>query len=130
MNEVCPVPPLATVSVPVVPATIGRFVASVRSNAGVASEPPSETDTPPYETEELVRPELFRVPENDGVKVKVPPEFVTEFPRVSPLNDWVEVASVTAPVCAEPNECWMDDTPLLIDEVATQLGTPFTSAST
>ena len=46
-SVVAPVPPLATLSVPVVPATIGKFVASCKSNAGVASLPPNETETPP-----------------------------------------------------------------------------------
>lgn len=62
-----PVPPLAIDKVPVVPATIGRFVASVRSKAGVASEPPRETDTPPKETEEFVSPPLSKVPDKVGV---------------------------------------------------------------
>jgi hypothetical protein len=41
-----------------------------------------------------------------------------------------EVARVSAPVCAEPNECWSDETPLLMDEVATQVGIPPKSART
>ena len=55
----------------------------------------------------------------------VPPELVTL--KSEPV---VEVAIVIAPVCAEPKECWSEDTPFCMDEVATQVGTPFTSAST
>ena len=58
--------------------------------------------------------------------MKVPPAFVTE--SVTLVSD--EVAMVSAPVCAEPNECWSDETPLLIDEVATQVGVPPLMAST
>jgi hypothetical protein len=64
----------------------------------VASVPPK--DTP--EMVELVRPELLRVPVVEGVMVNAPPEFVTELPRVSPLNDCVDVAKESVPVCAEP----------------------------
>ena len=46
-NVVAPVPPLATESVPVVPATIGKEVASVKLNAGVVSLPPNDNVTPP-----------------------------------------------------------------------------------
>ena len=46
-NDVAPVPPLATLSVPDVPATIGKLVASDKSKAGVASEAPKVTVTPP-----------------------------------------------------------------------------------
>ena len=42
-----PVPPLATESVPVVPATIGRAVASDKLNAGVVSLPPNDNMIPP-----------------------------------------------------------------------------------
>jgi len=46
-SEVMPVPPLATGSVPVIPVVRGREVASLRSNAGVASVPPSDSVIPP-----------------------------------------------------------------------------------
>ena len=41
--EVKPVPPLVVAKVPVVPVPSGRLVASDRSNAGVASEPPKDS---------------------------------------------------------------------------------------
>ena len=44
---VAPVPPLATLNVPVVPATIGNPVASDKLKAGVVSDPPNVTVTPP-----------------------------------------------------------------------------------
>lgn len=59
-------------------------------------------------------------PVHAGAKVKVPPEFVMFKRRL--VSD--EVARVSAPVCAEPKVCWSDETPLLIDEVATQVGVP------
>ena len=40
-------PPRVVVSVPVVPEVIGRDVASVKLNAGVASEPPRLKVIPP-----------------------------------------------------------------------------------
>jgi hypothetical protein len=59
-------------------------------------------------------PVVFKVPVVDGVIVNVVPEFVMVLPRVNPLNDCVEVANVIAPVCAEPNDCWNERTPLLV----------------
>ena len=47
---------------------------------------------------EAVKPELFRVPLNEGVMVKAEPEFVMELPNVRPLNDWVVVPTVIVPV--------------------------------
>lgn len=38
---------------PETPVEMGRLIASVKSKAGVASLPPRETETPPYDTEEL-----------------------------------------------------------------------------
>lgn len=77
--------------------------------------------------EALVPPRAIdSVPLHVGAKVKVEPELVIE--RLMLVSD--EVARVKAPVCAEPKECWSDETPLLIDEVATQVGTPETSART
>jgi hypothetical protein len=49
---------------------------------------------------------MASVPVNDGAKVKVPPEFV----MFKTMLVSVEVASVIAPVCAVPNECWSDET--------------------
>lgn len=82
----------------------------------------------PSATDESPVPPLVvaSVPVQLGAKVKVEPEFVmVRFRLVSE-----DVARVSAPVCAEPNECWRDETPLLMEEVATQVGTPETSAST
>jgi hypothetical protein len=57
---------------------------------------PSATDESP------VPPRLSAsVPDQVGAKVKVEPELVMERPRL--VSD--EVANVSAPVCAEPNEC-------------------------
>ena len=49
-------------------------------------------------------PATVRVPEIvGGAKVKVPEEFVMAFEMVRPLKEVAdEVASVIAPVCAEP----------------------------
>jgi hypothetical protein len=66
------------------------------------------------------------VPVQPGVKVKVEPEFVIE----SVMFVSVEVASVSAPVSVVPNDCWSDETPLLIEVVATHVGTPESSART
>ena len=52
---------------PDTPVEIGRPVALVRLKAGVASLAPSATETPPKETDELVRPALLRVPVMLGV---------------------------------------------------------------
>jgi hypothetical protein len=77
--------------------------------------------------EALVPPRAIEsVPLHVGAKVKVPPEFVIE--RFRLVSD--EVASVSAPVCAEPKDCWSEETPLLIEEVATQVGIPLKSART
>lgn len=59
-------------------------------------------------------PVVLSVPVVDGVIVNVVPEFVIVLPRVKPLNDCVEVANVMAPVCAVPNDCWNERTPLLV----------------
>ena len=67
-----------------------------------------------------------RVPCHDGAKVKVPPVFVMLRRRF--VSE--DVASVSAPVCVEPKDCCIDVTPLLIEEVATQVGTPFNHART
>jgi hypothetical protein len=69
---------------------------------------------------------LARVPVQVGARVKVPPELV----MFKSMLVSEEVASVSAPVCADPNECWSEATPLLIEDVATQVGTPETSART
>lgn len=83
---------------PETPVDIGRPVASARLKAGVASEPPSESETPPYDTDELVSPALSRVPVRDGVNVWVLPLEVMVIPAVRPLKEPVEVARV----CEEP----------------------------
>jgi hypothetical protein len=63
------------------------------------SEPSASDESP------VPPPDTFKVPLVEGVMVKVPPEFVIELPKVSPLNDCVEVPKVMAPVCAVPNVC-------------------------
>jgi hypothetical protein len=50
-------------------------------------------------------PATVRVPESEGEKVKVVPEFVIERDEVRPFVVLDEVANVSAPVCAEPEEC-------------------------
>ena len=60
-------------------------------------------------------PTVFSVPEVDGVRVNVPDELVMVLPRVSPLNDCVEVPKVMAPVCAEPNVCANEVTPVAVE---------------
>ena len=96
----------------------------------VAIEEPLPVRMPESEVEPVPPPATVRVPESDGAKVKVPPAFVTESDEVRPFVVADEVANVTAPVCAEPKDCCIDVTPLLIEEVATQVGTPFNHAST
>ena len=59
---------------PETPEEIGSEVASVKSKAGVASEAPKDSEIPPYEMDELVRPELSSVPVMVGVFVSVSPE--------------------------------------------------------
>lgn len=113
-----PVPPRVAVRVPVVPATMGRPVASARLKAGVASEPPSASDTPPKETVELVRPVLSRVPESEGVNVRISPEPTTVNAAVRPLNDDVDEAIVMVdPVCV----CPMGPRAVMPDEPPTQV---------
>jgi hypothetical protein len=56
------------------------------------------------------------------LKVKVPEEFV--MPQ-SLLMAVVEVARVMAPVTAAPAECAREVRPLLMEEVAVQVGMPF-----
>lgn len=52
-------------------------------------------------------------------------------PKESPLNVMAEdVANVRAPVWGLPYVCCTDETPLLIEEVATHVGTPLYKAST
>lgn len=80
---------------PETPVEIGSDVASVRLKAGVASVPPSASETPPNETVELVRPALLRVPVSDGVSVRAPFEALTVRPVVRPLNAVVDVENVT-----------------------------------
>ena len=97
--------------------------------AAVTSEVPLKyTEFPVVVNDEALVPPraIDSVPAHVGAKVKVPPEFVME--RLMLVSD--EVARVSAPVCAEPKVCWRDETPLLIDEVATQVGIPLKSART
>ncbi len=156
MKEVCPVPPFDTPRVPVT--CVARLSEPTRSANAIPSDevathdgrpvvyeferkPPVEVASAvsaepdgepmrsaPSATDESPVPPLLiaSVPLHVGAKVKVPPEFVIE--RLMLVSD--EVASVSAPVCAEPKDCWSDETPLLIEEVATQVGTPLKSAST
>jgi hypothetical protein len=108
---------------------VWRMVPPVEVASAVSDEPDGEPKTRlPSATDERPVPPLFtaNVPVQVGAKVKVPPEFVMDSAML--VSD--EVANVSAPVCAEPNECWTDETPLLIDEVATQVGMPLKSART
>jgi len=83
---------------PATPVEIGRPVASARSKAGVASEPPRETETPPYETEEFARAAFATVP-----AVSAPPSMVPLEEMVSALemyaSSMVEVA-MTEPLAS------------------------------
>jgi hypothetical protein len=64
-------------------------------------------------------PPTVRVPEVEGLKVKVPPELVTVRVEVRPLVVEVVVARVMAPLCAVPPPfCAMEVTP--VPEVSTQ----------
>lgn len=106
------------------PENVSEEFPAVRS----ARVPPSAMP----EMVELVRPALFKVPVTEfGANVKVPPELVIAFENERPLKVVAEdVASVIAPVWPEPYVCAMLVTPLLIEEVATHVGTPPESAST
>ena len=88
-----------------------EVVASVVS--AVEPEPkrsaPSATEASP-----VPPPAVFSVPEVLGVRVNVPDELVMLVPSVSPLNDWVEVAKVMGPVCAVPNDCASEVTPVAV----------------
>ena len=77
-------------------------------------------------------PPIARVPETvGGAKVNVPLELVMALEMVRPLKEVAEeVASVIAPVCAVPYVCAMEETPLLMEDVATHVGTPFRYART
>jgi hypothetical protein len=66
----------------------------------------------------------FRVPESFGVKVTVLPEPTMVRDEVRPVVLSVEVAKVRFPV-KEPWGRTRDETPLLMEEVATHVGTPF-----
>ena len=100
--------------------------------SAVSAVPPDPKRSDPSTTaaSPVPPPATFKVPEVDGVSVKVPDELVIELPKISPLNDCVEVPKVMAPVCAVPYVCWSDDTPLLILDVATHVGVPPLIAST
>ena len=74
-------------------------------------------------------PAAVRSPARVLVKVRVFAEFVIVVDEVRPLNAADEVAKVTAPVSVLPGTV-SDEMPLLIDEVATQVGTPLCIEST
>ena len=80
---------------PETPVLIGKLVASVKSNAGVASLAPRAKVIPPYETVELASPALVRAPAKVLVKVSVAPEPVMVVEAVRPLKAVEEVAKVT-----------------------------------
>ena len=102
------------------PVELASAVSDVPDGDPMRSEPSATAERP-------VPPRVVAsVPVHVGAKVNVPPEFVIFKSMLVSLD----VASVSAPVCADPNDCWSDDTPLLIDEVATHVGTPETSART
>jgi hypothetical protein len=74
---------------------------------------------------------MLRIPDSVGEKVKEVPVLVMAWASVRPVVvSAVEVAKVSAPVCAEPYVCAMLDTPFEIVEVETQLGMPFDTART
>ena len=88
---------------PMVAAALPLYVVEkLRVLLALAERLKSELPKEMPEIVELVRPELFRVPVVEGVKVNVPPVFVMEFPRVRPLKDCVDVPRVMAPAWAEP----------------------------
>jgi hypothetical protein len=124
---VVPVPPLAIDKVPVVPATIGRLVASVKSKAGVASEPPRETDTPPNETEEFTKSEFAIEPTRFNFEYAIAAaELMSAFTMVSSVisDETIEVpksAVTLPPEYVRPPE-------KVVVEV--HVGTPPTRAST
>ena len=65
--------------------------------------PPVASASAMPEIVEFVSPELLRVPARLGVQVKVPDELVICWLKVRPLKLCaLEVARVSAPVCAEP----------------------------
>ena len=115
-KDVCPVPPLVVANVPVHPKV--RFCAEIEPVTLVSL-------VTPWTTFVFKRP-AASVPVQLGVRVKVPAELVTL--RRTLVSE--EVAKVSAPVCAVPKVCWRDETPLLIEEVETKVGTPDTNAST
>ena len=80
------------------------------------SDVPFEKMTEPLvkEVAPVPPPATVSVPEFDGVMVKVVPELVIELPYVMPFKVWVEVASVIAPICAVPNDCWSERRPVLL----------------
>ncbi len=122
---VWPVPPFDTASVPVV-SEIAIPKDEVANWSQVFPAPPIRREDEAI-VERLVPPRVAaRLPLQVGVRVNVPEELVIE----SPMLVSEEVASVMAPVCAEPNDCWSDATPLLIEEVATPIHPPLRKART
>lgn len=59
-------------------------------------------------------PSTFKVPETVGENVNVPAALVIVRRWVCPLTVALEVASVIAPVCAEPNVCWSERRPVFV----------------
>ena len=88
---------------------------------------------PAYDPRRIPAAEGFEIPVPPPPAVKSPasvlanvsvfPELVMVVLAVSPLNAVDEVAKVSAPVSVFPGMA-IEATPLLIDEVATQVGTP------
>ncbi len=119
--SVAPVPPLATVRVPVVPAMIGSPVALVSvPEAGVPSAPPLVTKDPAVPT--LIPSAVATPVPNDVMPVpplataKVPPR--VKVPEVV-IGPPVRVSPVVPP---EPSTLVTEPVPKPRDEVATQAG--------
>jgi hypothetical protein len=105
-------------------------VKGAETTAAVTAPVPLPVRRPPSVVEPVPPPATESVPLLVGVKVKAPPVLVMVRPRVTPLLVTEEVAKVRAPVCGVPPPvCCIEETPLLIEEVATHCGTPLFQAS-
>lgn len=78
---------------------------SVEEAAVIVPELPSEIEVLLTVRDELVSPALFKVPDQSGVIVNVPPEFEIASATVSPLKDVEVVAIVIAPIWGVPYVC-------------------------
>ena len=91
---------------------------------------PFTTKMPPRSVVLAVPPApVPRMPASVLAKVKVPLLLVIVVEAVSPLKAVDEVAKVTAPVSVTPGIA-REETPLLMEEVATHCGSPLFQAST